>query len=407
MTAKRIFISYSHDTDEHKSWVERLASYFSANGIEVFLDQWNLEFGDDLATFMERGITDADRVLLVCTDAYNQKANNGLGGVGYEKTIATAEMLASAESRRKFIPIVRNVLGQPKVPTYLGAKLYADMSDGCDEDVVREGLLQAINGSMPTRLSGNEAVQIPSDPPRDVVEANDTADTYSAGDSCLIFNERFRMAFPGLRGIQWFDEEAMISERLAILLDQPLRIGTPQSYSSLACWWRGSSNMPIDNFAHIEQRHFLLDIEELNIDRIAAVNLGAHYQCFIYIQAASDGPTGLYELPKEGFEESLGFKGYVDEEYGLVDGTLPISRAEYDDGAAIIDGRPVDVRGRVELRVRHLSPYNLIVAPHCSPINNMKFDSVFESQMNGILNGQSSLEELCEEIRRLPRRPQI
>ena len=90
---KRVFISYSHDSQDHKDWVRGLGEYLTHNGIEVLLDQWDVAFGDDLAAFMEKGIRKTDRVIMVCTDAYIGKANNGTGGVGYEKTIATAEIL--------------------------------------------------------------------------------------------------------------------------------------------------------------------------------------------------------------------------------------------------------------------------------------------------------------------------
>ena len=92
---RRVFISYSHDSEAHKSWVLDLATYLRENGIDALLDQWELELGDDLPSFMESGIRDTDRVLIISSDNYIQKANDGSGGVGYEKTIASAEMLSA------------------------------------------------------------------------------------------------------------------------------------------------------------------------------------------------------------------------------------------------------------------------------------------------------------------------
>lgn len=57
------------------------------------LDQWDLKPGDDLPLFMDRGMNSADRVLMVCTDNYVGKANSGVGGVGYERMIVTADLL--------------------------------------------------------------------------------------------------------------------------------------------------------------------------------------------------------------------------------------------------------------------------------------------------------------------------
>src|SRR5437868_4098057 len=93
----RCFISYSHDTGAHKDWVLALATRLMSNGVEVLLDQWDLRLGGDLPMFMET-IGDADRVIAVCTDAYVDKANEGKGGVGYEKMILSAELMENVKS---------------------------------------------------------------------------------------------------------------------------------------------------------------------------------------------------------------------------------------------------------------------------------------------------------------------
>src|SRR4051812_13830639 len=107
--AKRVFISYSHGSEAHKDWVADLGAFLLENGIEVALDQWDVDLGDDLAEFMEKSIRETDRVLMICTDNYILKANETVGGVGYEKTMVTGQILAARSKRRKFIPIVRNV----------------------------------------------------------------------------------------------------------------------------------------------------------------------------------------------------------------------------------------------------------------------------------------------------------
>ena len=126
MTTPKVFISYSHDSDEHKVWVIKLAEKLMAHGVEVLLDQWELGPGVDLAMFMERGLRDADRILMVCTPKYVAKAESGRGGVGYEKTIMTAEYMRQIDSKR-VIPIIREAGAHP-VPAFLGTKLYIDFS---------------------------------------------------------------------------------------------------------------------------------------------------------------------------------------------------------------------------------------------------------------------------------------
>lgn len=96
------------------------------SGIDAILDQWDLGPGGDLPHFMEQGITKSSRIIMICTERYVQKANAGTGGVGYEKMIVTADLLNKIDSRT-VIPVVRQ-RGLPVLPTFVGSKLYVDLS---------------------------------------------------------------------------------------------------------------------------------------------------------------------------------------------------------------------------------------------------------------------------------------
>lgn len=145
MAAPVVFVSYSHDSPEHKAWVLRLATNLRASGIDARLDQWDLVPGQDMATFMHDGVAQADRVLLVCTERYVAKANSGSGGVGYERLIVTAEIVEAIETK-KFIPIVRNNPGPNKVPGHLGPRLHIDFSRDDEYPAQLEALCREILG---------------------------------------------------------------------------------------------------------------------------------------------------------------------------------------------------------------------------------------------------------------------
>jgi hypothetical protein len=116
-------------------------------------------------------------------------------------------------------------------------------------------------------------------------------------------------------------------------------------------------------------------------------------------------PTGLYRSTHEQIaevERGEGDFSYYWEEYGLVDGQYLITRAQLDDGAAEIDGRVQDIRGRNELRSRYVTPFNFVVAAHDSPINNPQFDQRLEEILDSMLKGQDRLEELMQAVLRLP-----
>lgn len=147
MSSPKIFISYSHDSDAHKAWVLQLARDLVASGVDVVLDQWDLAPGQDVSLFMQRGISDADRVILVCSEKYVQKADGGSGGVGYERLIVTAEVVQSIDTI-KFVPIIRNNNKDKNVtPIFLGPRLYVDFRNDPQYGTKLEDLVREIHGT--------------------------------------------------------------------------------------------------------------------------------------------------------------------------------------------------------------------------------------------------------------------
>jgi hypothetical protein len=126
MTPPKVFVSYSHDSSDHKRWVLEFATTIRERGVDAILDQWELRPGDDLPHFMETQLDQADYVLMVCTEKYIEKANSGTGGVGYEKMIMTAAMLSHIDSN-KVIPIIRQN-GTKLLPTFMRSKIFIDFS---------------------------------------------------------------------------------------------------------------------------------------------------------------------------------------------------------------------------------------------------------------------------------------
>ena len=124
----KVFISYSHDTPEHKRWVSEFGVELLHKDVEVILDQWHLRLGADPTPFMEHGVRNSDKILVICTGSYVRKANAGEGGVGYEPMIVTKKLVQDLGTD-KFIPIIRQVLGEDKIPAFLGTQDYIDFTD--------------------------------------------------------------------------------------------------------------------------------------------------------------------------------------------------------------------------------------------------------------------------------------
>lgn len=141
----KAFISYSHDTQEHKKWVLELATRLRNNGIDAILDQFELQPGDDLPHFMENHLQTANKIIMVCTEKYVEKANKGQGGVGYEKMIITSNLMKSIDEN-KIIPIIRQN-NTKEVPTFLKTKLYIDFSRKDDFEFSYDNLVRTIHNS--------------------------------------------------------------------------------------------------------------------------------------------------------------------------------------------------------------------------------------------------------------------
>ncbi len=126
-TPTKVFVSYSHDSPEHKRWVTDFSSNLVKNGIDVILDQWDLGLGDDVPKFMEKSVSSSDRVLMICTEPYVRKADDGVGGVGYEAMVVTGELVQNIGTS-KFIPVMRQNAVNKILPKSMSTRFYVDMS---------------------------------------------------------------------------------------------------------------------------------------------------------------------------------------------------------------------------------------------------------------------------------------
>lgn len=130
--APKVFISYSWSTSEHEIWVERFAKELVAAGIDVVLDKWGLDVGNDVNAFMEQMVTDPDitKVVMVFDETYATKSNRRTGGVGTEAQIITPNLYGAVD-QTKFIGIVRErgSDGKAHVPAYYATRRYIDLSD--------------------------------------------------------------------------------------------------------------------------------------------------------------------------------------------------------------------------------------------------------------------------------------
>ncbi len=155
-----VFISYSWDDDAHKDWVKSLADILLDNGVNAILDDYDTDPGDRLPHFMEEAVSQADKVLVICTERYKVKADKREGGVGYEEHIISSELMKGNE--RKFIPILRSGNGDTSIPICLAGKKYVDLSKANNliYSDVEDLVLRGIYGQKPKPIVGNRPKEV-------------------------------------------------------------------------------------------------------------------------------------------------------------------------------------------------------------------------------------------------------
>lgn len=140
-----VFISYSWDSPEHKRWVHHLGTQLMAKGIDVTLDQWATRYGGDLHRFMINGISESDRVLVICTPQYVQKSKLKSGGVAFESQVVNHELYQNTGTE-KFIPIMRVKYDQETGKGFfIGSRLYIDFTDDTSFESALEELWREIH----------------------------------------------------------------------------------------------------------------------------------------------------------------------------------------------------------------------------------------------------------------------
>jgi formylglycine-generating enzyme required for sulfatase activity len=124
MTVSRtiVFISYSHDSDEHREKVLGLSERLRRDGFETRLDQYvNGTPPEGWPRWMLNQLDAANFVLVVCTDTYyrrfrgHEQPDRGKG-VDWEGALITQEIYDDRSQTVKFVPVMLSTGQQPFVP---------------------------------------------------------------------------------------------------------------------------------------------------------------------------------------------------------------------------------------------------------------------------------------------------
>jgi TIR domain len=140
----RVFISHTSASEEDREWVEGLALFLRDQGINVRFDRWHLELGMNVTQWMINELDQADRVLLICNEAYAQRADRLHGGVGWEFMVIQGDLNFHRETT-KYIAVVRSADIERGLPILLRAFYALHRPSGADVATLRRRLLVALH----------------------------------------------------------------------------------------------------------------------------------------------------------------------------------------------------------------------------------------------------------------------
>ncbi len=142
----KVFISYSWDNEEHKTWILNFAKRLRENGIEIILDRYELQAGKNIPHFMEQALEKADKVLVIFTPNYKLKADGRNGGVGYEYSILNNEIAKNITNNSKYIPVIKEGTFDTSVPSFMQQFITIDITNNFQyEEKIKEITLSIYN----------------------------------------------------------------------------------------------------------------------------------------------------------------------------------------------------------------------------------------------------------------------
>src|SRR5262245_9736683 len=115
----RVFISYSHDSEEHRERVRRLVARLRGDGVDAWMDQYSPMLGEGWPRWMEAEFARAQFIVIVCSSGYAERFDRGPGygsGVGWEAVLIRQELYDQGGNTR-FVPVLFD--GGEVVPTVL------------------------------------------------------------------------------------------------------------------------------------------------------------------------------------------------------------------------------------------------------------------------------------------------
>lgn len=239
----RVFISYSHESPEHKNRVLAFASRLVREGVDATLDQWEREDPPGgWPLWMEQHIAHSDFVILVCTDIYCRRVEMPLeqqagAGVFWEANLIRNRLYSSKGVDKRFLPAHFGEANPDQIPEMLHGR----SSYQIDTPEGYIALYRRLTGQPEVeRPELGQIVVLPSiSSTRDQVQADESEVTLSAPASFTKLHPLVRFHASEFRSLR-YDQPTLI--RFDNYLSVPVKI----------CWIDYEGNCDWSNVGTLE-----------------------------------------------------------------------------------------------------------------------------------------------------------
>lgn len=162
----KVFVSYAHESDEHKARVLAFATFLRRAGVEAVLDLWAADDRQDWYAWAIREMTDADFVLVVASESY-RATSDGTGpstenrGVQSEAALLRELVYADRASwLQKVLPVLLPGSTIDQIPLFLQPHTASRFHVTSFDATGAEELLRVV-----LRQPGNVPPEVGTEPP--------------------------------------------------------------------------------------------------------------------------------------------------------------------------------------------------------------------------------------------------
>jgi formylglycine-generating enzyme required for sulfatase activity len=175
----RVFISYSHDSEEHRDRVLGLAQQLRRDGVDAWLDQFEPAPPQGWPRWMLDEMQRAEFVVLVCSDSYRRQfENRDVSGAGRDTTfvglLANQRLFEGVLDHERIVPVIFAGTVREAVPLAVRGALCHALPTEYDALLARltrrlaiipepVGLAKPKSGGMPAELGPTDRLSLLTD----------------------------------------------------------------------------------------------------------------------------------------------------------------------------------------------------------------------------------------------------